>query len=300
VTTDSNTEYLFQAQDGDQRDQWFFSIRNNIMFKPPTASTPTHGSQKSLDQFAEERKSPKRDKKGLESPDDTLSNPTTNTKIRERLMRWLFTRPSMGELEKKGYIKERVFGGCLSSLAVRDGCPVPLFVSHCTAAIERRGLRQDGIYRVSGNLAQIQKLRLLVDSGEPYDLDNPEWEIHVLTGALKMFFRELKEPVFPFNLFDAFISAVSKLQDRSKRLKAFKSLIKDLPTPNRETLNILLQHLIKVVHHSSENRMQTQNIAIVFGPTLMWPEVESPNLAVSMVYQGQIVEFLIQERAVLF
>ena len=46
-------------------------------------------------------------------------------------------------------------------------------------------------------------------AGEPYDLDNPEWEIHVLTGALKMFFRELKEPVFPFNLFDAFISAVS-------------------------------------------------------------------------------------------
>ena len=46
--------------------------------------------------------------------------------------------------------------------------------------------------------------------------------------------------------------------------------------------------------------MQTQNVAIVFGPTLMWPETESANIAVSMVYQGQIVEFFIQEFKSLF
>ena len=56
----------------------------------------------------------------------------------------------------------------------------------------------------------------------------------------------------------------------------------------------------RVVNYSSENRMQAQNVAIVFGPTLMWPEVESSNIAVSMVYQGQIVEFLIQEYSLLF
>lgn len=41
--------------------------------------------------------------------------------------------------------------------------------------------------------------------------------------------------------------------------------------------------------------MQAQNIAIVFGPTLMWPEIEAPNLAITMAYQNRIVEFLLLE-----
>ena len=41
--------------------------------------------------------------------------------------------------------------------------------------------------------------------------------------------------------------------------------------------------------------MQVHNIAIVFGPTLIWPEKESPNIAVNMVYQSRIVEYCLLE-----
>jgi len=51
-----------------------------------------------------------------------------------------------------------------------------------------------------------------------------------------------------------------------------------------------------VMEHSSENRMSIQNISIIFGPTLMWPEeCEAPNLAVSMVQRGQLIEYLLHE-----
>ncbi len=46
--------------------------------------------------------------------------------------------------------------------------------------------------------------------------------------------------------------------------------------------------------------MQIQNVAIVFGPTLMWPEVETANVAVTMVCQNQIVEFILHEYKQLF
>lgn len=94
------------------------------------------------------------------------------------------------------------------------------------------GLQVDGIYRVSGNLATIQKLRLLVDQGgwscrrppprtsadvsllspeEQLDLDHSQWEdIHVVTGALKMFFRELPEPLVPFRTFPLLLEAISE------------------------------------------------------------------------------------------
>lgn len=42
-------------------------------------------------------------------------------------------------------------------------------------------------------------------------LSDPQWDdVHVITGALKLFFRELPEPLIPYSLFDEFIAAVSK------------------------------------------------------------------------------------------
>ncbi len=41
------------------------------------------------------------------------------------------------------------------------------------------------------------------------DLEDGQWEeIHVITGALKLFLRELPEPLFPFSFFDRFIAAI--------------------------------------------------------------------------------------------
>jgi len=46
---------------------------------------------------------------------------------------------------------------------------------------------------------------------EPVNLSDPQWEdIHLVTGALKMFLRELPEPIVPFNFFDKFIAACSE------------------------------------------------------------------------------------------
>lgn len=46
---------------------------------------------------------------------------------------------------------------------------------------------------------------------EPLDLDHSQWEdVHVITGALKMFFRELPEPLFPFRFFQSFVEAISE------------------------------------------------------------------------------------------
>lgn len=50
-----------------------------------------------------------------------------------------------------------------------------------------------------------------------------------------------------------------------------------------------------MLEHSDSNRMTTQNIGIVFGPTLMRPERDNGNMAVNMIYQNQAVELILQE-----
>ena len=56
-----------------------------------------------------------------------------------------------------------------------------------------------------------------------------------------------------------------------------------------------------VVQFSTENRMQTQNMAIVFGPTLMWSgDGDFANMAILTVYQSKVVEFFLLEYENLF
>ena len=58
----------------------------------------------------------------------------------------------------------------------------------------------------------------------------------------------------------------------------------------------LLVLCIRVMENSAKNRMHAHNIAIVFGPTLLAPELEEHgNIAVNTVYQNQIVEFILLE-----
>ena len=43
--------------------------------------------------------------------------------------------------------------------------------------------------------------------------ERPFDDVHVLTGALKLYFRELPEPLFPFDSYDDFVDAISKYEE---------------------------------------------------------------------------------------
>ncbi|CAL8380466.1 unnamed protein product [Boreogadus saida] len=198
-------------------------------------------------------------------------------------------------LQEKGLIKDQVFGCRLEMLCERERSAVPRFVRLCTEAVERRGLQTDGIYRVSGNLAVIQKLRFMVNHEEKLNLDQSEWEdIHVITGALKLFFRELPEPLVPYGFYTDIMETV-KMSDYCDKVDRLKCLVLNIPPPSHDTLHFIFSHLQRVLEQSDANRMTTQNIAIVFGPTLMRPERDTGLMAVNMVYQNQAVELMLTE-----
>ena len=53
------------------------------------------------------------------------------------------------------------------------------------------------------------------------------------------------------------------------RRDSLHAIINSLPDPNYATLRALTLHLYRVIENSGVNRMSSQNLAIVFGPTLM-------------------------------
>uniref|UniRef100_A0A7M4DWN6 Rho GTPase activating protein 27 n=1 Tax=Crocodylus porosus TaxID=8502 RepID=A0A7M4DWN6_CROPO len=234
------------------------------------------------------------------TPAATTSSESDSNKVRNKLLKFLQRRPTLQSLRERGYIKDQVFGCSLQVLCERERSMVPKFVHQCIQTVENRGLDIDGLYRVSGNLATIQKLRYKVDHDEHLDLDDGRWEdVHVITGALKLFFRELPEPLFPFSHFDKFITAI-KMYDPTKRIKCVRDLVYSLPPPNHDTMKALFRHLGRVIDHKEENRMSVQGIAIVFGPTLLRPENEEGNMAMHMVFQNQIVEYILNQYSYIF
>ncbi|XP_059180948.1 rho GTPase-activating protein 27 isoform X2 [Centropristis striata] len=220
-------------------------------------------------------------------------------RVRTKLMKFLMKRPTLQSVKEKGYIRDNVFGCPLATLCTQERTTVPSFVEKCIKAVEKRGLDIDGLYRVSGNLAVIQKLRFKADH-EELDLEDGQWEdVHVITGALKLFFRELPEPLFPFSHFNKFISAI-RIPDYNTKLSCMYELVNTLPPSNHDTMKLLFGHLRRVIQFGEDNRMTVQNVAIVFGPTLLRPETESANITMHMVFQNQIVEFILNEYERLF
>lgn len=115
------------------------------------------------------------------------------------------------------FLDEPAFGCFLEHVVGNDQPRIPAFVQHCVAAIEssEENLKTDGLYRASGNLSQVQKIRLQVDQNNLSVIDQED-DVHVLTGVLKLFFRELKEPLIPYHSFRKAISAGSEYKIKLK------------------------------------------------------------------------------------
>ncbi|XP_069403766.1 rho GTPase-activating protein 12 isoform X2 [Ovis canadensis] len=295
LKTRQGTELLIQSDNDTVINDWFkvlSSTISNQTVEPDEAIEEEIPDSPGIEKHDKEKD--QKELKKLRSTKVSSIDSSEQKKTKKNLKKFLTRRPTLQAVREKGYIKDQVFGANLSNLCQRENSTVPKFVKLCIEHVEQYGLDVDGIYRVSGNLAVIQKLRFAVNHDEKLDLKDSKWEdIHVITGALKMFFRELPEPLFTFNHFNDFVNAIK--QEPRQRVSAVKDLIKQLPKPNQDTMQILFRHLKRVIENGEKNRMTYQSIAIVFGPTLLKPEKETGNIAVHTVYQNQIVELILLE-----
>uniref|UniRef100_A0A671KH02 Rho GTPase-activating protein 12-like n=1 Tax=Sinocyclocheilus anshuiensis TaxID=1608454 RepID=A0A671KH02_9TELE len=295
LKTRVGTDLLIQSEIDSVINDWFRALSETI-------NTHAWESDEAIEEDMPEspgtekhdkEKDPRDSKKNRVVKNSSLDS-SEQKKTRVKLKKFLTRRPTLQAVRDKGYIKDQVFGCSLTALCQREGTSVPNFVKMCIEHVENTGLIVDGLYRVSGNLAVIQKLRFAVNHDEKVNLEDNKWEdIHVTTGALKMFFREFPEPLFTYASFNDFVEAISEYY--KQRVQSIKDLIKQLPKPNQETMKVLFKHLKRVIDHGEVNRMTTQSVAIVFGPTLLRPEIETGNMAVHMVYQNQIVELILLE-----
>ncbi|KAG8990296.1 hypothetical protein FRB90_001831 [Tulasnella sp. 427] len=165
------------------------------------------------------------------------------------------------------------FGVQLEEQMIRDNLEVPRILEKCCEAIETYGLSSMGIFRLSGTNSKVQKLKVMLDRDiDAVDLMHDEWRMDVnnVTSVLKLWLRELPEPLLTFDLYQGYIDAAKEENERLRQIQLHHR-VNDLPDPNYATLKFLMGHLHKVLEQKERNGMSPYNLSVVFGPTLLGP-----------------------------
>lgn len=99
-------------------------------------------------------------------------------------------------------------------------------------------------------------------------------DVHVIASVLKSYLRSLPEPLLTYNYYNEFMEA-SQIANDLQRKAAILNIIHKLPEGNYNNLKYLMKFLSYLSEKNQQNKMSTQNIAIVMSPNLLWPQNEN-------------------------
>lgn len=139
---------------------------------------------------------------------------------------------------------------------------IPLLVERCVDFIRQHGMDQEGIFRLSGDAETVASLRHSFDRGQDVTF-SPDEDVNAVTGVLKLYLREMPDPLMTYELYDAFI------RTNHEDVAAVKALIDTLPAEHHYLMSYLFRFFAEVSAMASVNKMASQNVAIVIGPNIL-------------------------------
>eukprot|EP01135_Chromosphaera_perkinsii_P011786 Nk52_evm32s2496 gene=Nk52_evmTU32s2496 len=174
-----------------------------------------------------------------------------------------------------------VFGIQLSEQQISGkGKPlIPTFLQRCCEYIEEN-INEEGLYRVPGITSAIKDLKFSIDR-DPNNVDFSKFDIYAVAAVLKQFFRDLPEPLMQYGLYSEWIAAVKPVLEEEQLegscssdclkqcISKLRSLWKQLPVSAQAVLKYTMKHLNTVASASAQNRMDSHNLSLVFGPNLL-------------------------------
>ncbi|XP_064384607.1 rho GTPase-activating protein 39-like isoform X2 [Halichondria panicea] len=140
---------------------------------------------------------------------------------------------------------------------------LPWVVPALTEAVLRlQGPQTEGIFRVPGDIDEVNILKLKLDKGlvTMDKLSDP----HVPASLLKLWFRELEEPLIPAGYYD---ECINNCDNEMNAL----SLVDSLPELNKKLLLYLVDFLKQFItpENIEATKMGLDNIAMVWAPNFL-------------------------------
>ncbi|XP_053559360.1 rho GTPase-activating protein 24 isoform X5 [Bombina bombina] len=177
----------------------------------------------------------------------------------------------------------------------------PMLVEQCVDFIRQRGLTEEGLFRLPGQANLVKELQDAFDCGEKPSFDS-NTDIHTVASLLKLYLRELPEPVIPFSKYEDFINCAKQLsKEEEAGVAELTKQVKSLPPVNYNLLKYICRFLDEVQSYAGVNKMSVQNLATVFGPNILRPKIEDPmTIMEGTVVVQQLMAVMISEHEILF
>lgn len=226
----------------------------------------------------------------------TLSQIPIPDKVKEyddELMKKIKSK-NEGQQEEVVIPSTQQFGVTLQFLEENNpGLRIPRVMTETTDYIKEHGLHLEGIFRQTPNLSKLSEIQAMYNRGEHVEFDNA----HLVASVLKAFLRRLPEPLLTFEVYQYVLNITHV--DAETRVRVVASVIQKLPKINFEILKFLIDFLVIVVENSDKNRMNSSNLAVVFGPNLIWSQDQQASLF-AMGHINTFVKLLIDNHQQLF
>ncbi|XP_051943520.1 rho GTPase-activating protein 29-like isoform X2 [Hippocampus zosterae] len=224
---------------------------------------------------------------------------------------------------KKLQGKLQLFGINFAQASKNSADGIPFIIKKCTSEIESRALNIKGIYRMNGAKSRVEKLCQAFENGKDL-VELSELSPHDISNVLKLYLRQLPEPLILYRYYNDFIGlakeyqrvVVEKAQERetdkpggaavrlNRVVLRIRDLLRQLPAANYRTLHFLVAHLNRVAEQAEENKMTASNLGIIFGPTLVKPRQAEAEVSLSSLvdypYQALMVELLVRHFPLVF
>ncbi|KJE91608.1 hypothetical protein CAOG_009575 [Capsaspora owczarzaki ATCC 30864] len=212
------------------------------------------------------------------------SEPRVNTLARysfKKLMRVCETGararvPTLPEIERArdAPFNPSVFGSTLDDImSMQTGkmpdVKLPLVLTSLTESVLRlSGAKTEGIFRVPGDTDAVFALKLKIERAD-YAIasDDP----HVPASLLKLWLRELDEPIIPTEFYPDCIK-------NAKEATQAIAIIDGLPQINRDVVRYLISFLKQIGEPGNQavTKMSLDNLAMVFAPSFLRCPSENP------------------------
>eukprot|EP00105_Crassostrea_gigas_P014986 XP_011431850.1 PREDICTED: uncharacterized protein LOC105331398 isoform X10 [Crassostrea gigas] len=201
-------------------------------------------------------------------------------------------------LKRQNKRRNTTFGVDFQEQVEKSRSAIPSIVTKCLTEIEKRGIMIKGIYRMSGVKSKVESLCSKFEK-DPDSVNLDDEHPNVISNVLKLYLRQLPEPLLSFKLYSSFIQVakdnMGNVLNEEDTVNKLGDLASQLPYSNFKTCAMLIHHLSRIASYSSSNQMTASNLGIVFGPTLLRPLEGTGSLAslVDTPHQTRTVELLI-------
>uniref|UniRef100_A0A8C2ZG33 SLIT-ROBO Rho GTPase-activating protein 1 n=1 Tax=Cyclopterus lumpus TaxID=8103 RepID=A0A8C2ZG33_CYCLU len=200
----------------------------------------------------------------------------------------------ISKLQAKHDLLKRTLGEGTDS-----GQAIPRVVESCIRCINLYGLQHQGIFRVSGSQLEVNDIKNSFERGnDPLTDDENSHDINSVAGVLKLYFRGLENPLFPKERFNDLLSCI-RIENLYERALYIRKILLTIPRSVLVVMRYLFAFLNHLSQYSDENMMDSYNLAICFGPTLM-PTPDSLDQVSCQAHVNEIIKTIIIQHENIF